>query len=750
MNATVAPLHTGWARPRLQEQVLRPRRDGRSDIVLRVDGLDDARRALHVEQVIAALPGVARVSLERAARRARVVLDSRRTPLPALLDAFAAAGCPARPLHTDAIDDPRRREAHASLKRLLVAGLFAMQAMMFATVLYVGAFDDVDSLTRELFRWLGLLSATPVVGYAALPFFRGAVHDLHARRLGTDVPVALAMALIYGASAVAALRGSGEVYFDSVSMFVFVLLLGRHLEMRARHRNGALGDAAIEATPLTAERRRADGGLELVAAAELEAGDHVHVGEGGVVPADGTVDNAGVRVDQALLSGEARPQYRRHGDDVAAGSVVVEGPLELRVVRSGACGTLARIGALATHARDGRRRLRGSDAAARRFVSRVLVLTAGTALFWLWHDATRAFDAAVAVLVVACPCAFALAAPAATTRALGALAARGVLVADALALHTLARADHAVFDKTGTLTRPCLDMAAIEPLRGDRREDVLRLAAALARESSHPAARAVYAAAGDMPLPRARHVEIVAGGGIRGEVEGRALQLGRCGFARVAATAAADSDDTDALVLADADGALARLHLDERLRDDAVATLHALGADGMSLQIASGDAPVRVARVAGQTGIDDWQARQRPADKLQQVAARRRQGAVVLAVGDGSNDAPVLAGADVSAALAGGTALAQAHADILLLGDRLAGLPLARRIARRAGTVLAQNRTGALAYNLCAVPFAAAGLVPPWLAAIGMSLSSLAVVLNAWRIGADESVHAAAPHERAA
>jgi Cu2+-exporting ATPase len=366
----------------------------------------------------------------------------------------------------------------------------------------------------------------------------------------------------------------------------------------------------------------------------------------------------------------------------------------------------------------------------------VLALTALTALGWLLVDPSRAFEAAVAVLVVACPCAFALTRPATLTRALGVLAGRGVLVTDSASLAKLARVDYALFDKTGTLTVPQLDRRAIVPLRGDEVEQVLQLAAALAHESSHPLARALADTARRQSLPlRAQSVQVSAGAGISGDVDGRMLYLGRPDFALAASGQPAPATAADALLLADDRGAIAAFHPDEQPRRDARRMLDTLRGDGVRIAVASGDAKTRVAALAGRLDLDDWHAAQSPADKLARLQAARTQGHVTLAVGDGSNDAPVLAGADVSAVLASGTELAQAHADLLLLDGRLDGLTDARMIAGQVQHVVAQSRRWAMLYNLCAVPFAAIGLVPPWLAAIGMSLSSLLVVLNALRVG---------------
>ncbi|WP_426688789.1 heavy metal translocating P-type ATPase [Rhodanobacter ginsengiterrae] len=728
--------YAAWADPQLAAQVLRPRRDGCSEVALSVEPLIDARQVLRLEQQLRALPGVRRVAIDRPARRVRVVLDAARTPLPILLANFAAAGCPAQPLQHASIDDARAIEQHDALKRLLVAGMCAMQVMTYAFVIYIGVVDFVDFSTRNLFRWLGLLTSVPVVTYSALPFFRGALQELRERRLGINLPVALAVLLVFLASMFNTVRGSGEIYFDSVTMFVFLLLGGRYVELRARHRSGALGDAVIDATPLLAQRRRASGELETVAALALLPGDRVHIAEGGRVPADGLLQSASVQVDEALLSGESRPVHRAQGEPLIAGSVLLTGPADMLVEHSGPGTTVARLGELATRARQARALVAASDREIGRFVARVLGLTVLTALGWLLVDPGRAFESAVAVLVVACPCAFALTRPATLTRALGVLAARGVLVTRGEGLARLAAVDYAMFDKTGTLTVPQLDRRAIEPLRGDSVEQVLQLAAALAHESSHPLARALADAARQLALPlQAQSVQVAAGAGIHGEVDGRSLWLGRADFALAASGQSIATATDDALLLADAHGAIAAFHLQEQPRRDARHMLDALRAEGIATSMASGDANSRVAAMAERLGIADWHARQLPADKLERLHSAHARGHVTLAVGDGSNDAPLLAAADVSAALASGTELAQAQADLLLLDGRLDGLLDARTTARQLQQVTAQSRRWALVYNLCAVPFAAFGMVPPWLAGIGMSLSSLVVVLNALRVG---------------
>ncbi|MGE3666380.1 MAG: heavy metal translocating P-type ATPase [Steroidobacteraceae bacterium] len=724
-----------WSRPGLERHVVRSLDgDARETLVL-IEGLRCSACVWLIERALAALPGVASVQVSATARRARVVWDAGQCTLAAILAALLRAGYRPLPIDAAALDDARRREQRTALKQLVVAGFGSMQAMMYASGLYFGAFDGIDATTRDLLRWIGLLVATPVVFYAARPFFAGALRTLRARRLGMDVPVAIAIALIYAASVIESWRGGPEVYFDSVSMFVFFLLTGRYLEMRARHRAGDLTDALARLTPNLADRVRADGSLERIGAIELVPGDRVHIAPGTGVPADGVFEGDRCRVDEALLTGESAPIVKLHGDALVAGSILVEGPAQMRVERVGADTVLAGIVALVTRAATERPRLAvAGERAAAGFVARVLALAALTAIGWSLVDPARAFTATLAVLVVSCPCAFALAVPAAFTRALAVLARQGVLVTRPDAIESLAGASHVVLDKTGTLTQAALSLDGIDTYPGDERHVALALAAALARGSRHPASRAIVEAAGeDTALPGVLSPRAEPGGGLEGVVAGRRLRLGRADFALACETPPPAL--SDAVVLAHDGSPIAAFRLAERLRADARTAVDALRAEGLELEIASGDSPEKVAAAATKLGVLRWAARQRPGDKLARLEQLRAQGARVIAVGDGLNDAPVLAGADVSVALASGVELAQATSDIVLSGERLGVLAEARGIARQTLAILRQNQRWALAYNLSVVPLGALGFIPPWLAAIGMSTSSLFVVLNALRIG---------------
>ncbi len=725
--------HAVWQRADLQRHVVRALAADRHEVPLLIDGVRCAGCVWLIERALLQVAGVRQVSVNAVSRRARVVFDPRRTELSCLLGVLTQAGYRPMPLDAVALDDARREESRDALKRLLVAGFGMMQAMMFGMALWLGAFEDMGPTTRDLFRWFGFLVATPVVLYSAEPFFVGAKRALAARQLGMDVPVALAVALIYGVSLVEVLLGGAEVYFESVSMFVFFLLIGRYLEMRARHRAVDSSDALARLTPAFADRRLPDGRLQRVATIELRPDDRVLVAEGAHVPADGVLLSAKAMLDESLVSGESTAQAKHCGDGLIGGSVVVAGPLELRVTHVGADTFLSQMAALALRAQTARPRLaRAGERATTQFVARVLVLTLATALGWLWFDPSRALSASLAVLVVSCPCAFALAVPAAITRALGVLARHGVLVVKPDALDTLAKVDVAVFDKTGTLTQPSA-LGTLRTADGIAHRDALAWASALARHSRHPVAQAIVRAGEGAELPAFQldDVKSIPGLGMEGVMDGRRLRLGRADFALGAESA----DDRAATVLS-ADGVfVACFEADERLRDDARACAEALAVEAIQVAILSGDAPARVARAAEQLGIHHALARQLPEDKLLRIRQWQSEGHCVLAVGDGSNDVPVLAGADVSVALSSGTELAQANADVVLCSGRLLALPQARVIARQSAHILRQNQVWALVYNLGAIPAAALGFVPPWLAAIGMSASSLFVVLNALRIG---------------
>ena len=728
LNATQHANQDLWQNPEILQHVIRNLPKGHSEVCVLVDDIRCNGCVLLIERTLTGISGVVQAQVNPLTRRARIVFDQKKVALADLIKALNEVGHQARPLDAAVLNDARREESRTLLKQLGVAAFGSMQGMMFAFIIYFGPAEEMNNATLDLFRWLGFLVASPVVLYSGQAFFKGALRGLRARQVNMDVPIALAIGIIYFASLYQAIQGGGEVYFDSISMLIFFLLSGRFIEMRARHRAIDHTEALAQLMPNFVERRNSEGDFEKISVTQLKTEDIIRISEGGHIPADGILLSTHAQIDESLLSGEPHSQLKKTGDSLVSGSLVLGSPIEIRVTHCGDDTFLATLSHLANRAQTQRPRLAlVGQKAASRFVKYVLGLSALTSTVWFFVDPDTALQASLAVLVVACPCAFALAVPAAITRCLGVLAARGILVIHPDAIEKMASFDYVIFDKTGTLTLPMISVKNIYTSLD--KEQALQIAASLAQQSSHPLSKALVCA-NKSPFLCAENIEVETGKGLKGVINNRLYHLGRADFA----SPLFDKSLPD-LVLSSGDSVIASFQIDEQLREDAIATITALQKNNIHCEILSGDAQNRVANVAGILGIEQWQARLLPADKLSRIQALQTKGYRVLVVGDGSNDAPILAGADVSVALASGTDLAQSQADIVLCSDRLFSLIEARDTAKQTMQILMQNQRWALTYNISAMPLAALGLVAPWLAAIGMSTSSLVVILNALRIG---------------
>jgi len=549
------------------------------------------------------------------------------------------------------------------------------------------------------------------------------------------VPVAIALLLAWIPSVLNTLRGAGEVYFDSVGMFIFFLSAGRYVEMNLRHRTLGSGEALARSLPAEVTRLAADGTRAKVAVGALVAGDIFLVAKGGVVAVDSELapqmpTGSRAALDESLLTGESAAVSRGPGERIRGGSVNLGAPLFLAASAAVADSTLASMVRLLERAQATRPRMAlAADRVASWFVLLILLLAAVTAVAWWPIDPARAFAAVLAVLVVTCPCALSLATPVAIAAATARLTRLGVLVTRADAIERLARADTVVYDKTGTLTAGLASVTEVELLADLPRERVLAIAAALEQQSAHPLAAAFRPF--ELAGLRAHAVREIDGAGIEGTVDGVEWRLGRRDFATGSAV---ESADEAGLFLGNGHGLAARIGVGTPLRPEARAAVDALRGLGLRVMIASGDSRAAVAQVAAALSIDDARARLDPAGKIALVRELEARGRRVFVIGDGINDGPVLAAAHVSCAMGQGSAIAQAASDLLLIHENLAVLPQAISGARAALRVVRQNLGWALVYNLAAVPLAALGLVPAWLAALGMSLSSLGVVLNARRL----------------
>jgi Cu2+-exporting ATPase len=690
------------------------------------------------ERHLRQLPGVQSVEINFTTHRARVRWDNRQVQLSQILEAVQEIGYLAHPFDTSRQEELFRKERNMAIRRLAIAGLGMMQVMMYAIPVYLAGEGTMSRDIQALMQFASLLLTTPVVFYSAWPFFQGAWRDLKLKRAGMDVPVALGVGAAYAASIYAAFTGQGEVYFDSVTMFVFFLLTGRFLEMNARKKSAEAAESLIKLIPAAALRLPgwpASRQEEMVAAVKLAPGDHVLIGPGESFPADGSVVEGRSSVDESLLTGESRPVEKHPDSAVIGGTLNLASPLVVRVDKIGADTVLSGIVRLLDRALAEKPRLAlAADRVASWFVLALLVIAAGVAVTWYLVDPGRAFWITVSVLVVSCPCALALATPAALTAALGRLTRLGLLSTRGHALETLARATDFVFDKTGTLTTGEFRLRELRVLQGSRGQ-VLASAAALEQGATHPVAAALREAAIDAgtAAPTASELHNLPGKGVTGLLAGRPHRLGTPEFIGHAPPADLPAGLT-VVGLADADGPLAWFGLGDELRPHARALVAALQGMGVRLHLFSGDRPENVAALAGQLGIADARGGMLPEDKLAAVQALQAEGAVVAMTGDGVNDAPVLAQAQVSVAIDQGAEAAQAAADMVLLSSELLCLADGVRIARKAQAIIRQNLFWAAFYNFAAIPAAALGYITPWMAGIGMSLSSLLVVLNALRL----------------
>jgi Cu2+-exporting ATPase len=728
-----------WAsydRDALQKEFVSTHSDGSREARLLVQGVRCAACSWLIERAMAAVPGVYEIAVDPLTTRTRLRWDPRVTRLSELLACIAVLGYDPCPYTEDEAGRAAILERRAALPRLIVAGLGMSEVMGYAIALYGGALHDADPAVHRFLRLISLLVATPVVFYAGAPFFKGALRGMRLGRPGMDVPVGLAIAAAYAASVWNTFSGSGPIYFDSAVMFVFFLSCARFLEMSGRHRALSLTGALARTLPRVATRLR-DGRPEIVGVVELEPGDLVLVPPGQSIPVDGRLESASARVDESLLTGESRPVRKAAGDPVVAGSINLLGAATVCTERVGASTVLAQISRLIGVAREERPRLvEITDRVAVWFVTGVLALAVAAGAAWWLLEPSRAFEVVLAVLVVTCPCALALATPAAFTVGMSALARQGVLLRRAGALETLSRVTDLVFDKTGTLTEHSAGIQHIETFAGGDPERMLELAALLESRSEHPLARAFPPPGTTLPVTE---VAAVPGQGLEGCVDGARLRIGTRAFVLGLDSEITSGDGIESAVqsvyLGSESQLMARFEIAERVRADAPAALAALQAAGIKLAIASGDQPGPVRAAAHRLGVDAWHARLAPAGKLDLVRRMQQDARIVGMVGDGINDSPVLAGADVSVAVGSGTSLAQHAADCILMGPGLGALPAAVTHARRTMQIVRQNLCWAVAYNVVAVPLAVTGMLAPWLAALGMSASSLLVTFNALRLG---------------
>lgn len=719
--------------PLVQQAFVSPVKGGQEAQLL-IGGITCAACIWLLENHMKKQPGVLSFSVNHTTQRARLVWAQDQTRLSELLIAIHQLGYTARPYQADEAEQALRAEHRSMLIRLVLAGIGSFQSMMLAFPLYFEMVSDLSPEFVSFFRWFSLLIATPVVLYSARPFFTNALRDLQSRHLTMDVPVAIAIGLAYLASAWVTVVGGEEVYFESVCMFTFFLLLGRYIEVQARFRAGLTGNALAGFQPTIANRVQGEQ-VDVVPAHAITPGDVIRVRPGETLPVDGEIVHGTSTLNEAALTGEYLPETRGPGDTVHAGSLNGENPLDVRVVKAGSQTRLSGILRVLDRVQSEKPPAAlMADRIAGKFVARVLILAPVVWLGWWLAGADNAFDITLSVLVVTCPCALSLATPTAITAATVKLRRLGFLPTRGHTLESINTVDTVVFDKTGTLTRGELSLVGVNAIGSMDESTCIRMAAGLEHHSEHPIAR-VFHNRGSTAVTEVRNH---LGGGLSGKQGDLNLYIGHKAFVEsCVSNRAPDSTDYQGIEiwLASDREWLARFCLDDEPRQDAAAAIRALHHLGIRTILLSGDRSGHVAQVAKTLAIDEAIGQASPEQKLNVLEQLKSEGRHIMMVGDGLNDLPSMAGAGISVAMGSAADLTQIHADAVLLNGQLLQLVEALKTSRQTRAVIRQNLIWAFVYNVCALPLAAAGMVPPWLAAIGMSISSLVVVLNALRLG---------------
>jgi P-type Cu2+ transporter len=700
---------------------------------LLIDGVSCAACSWLIENALKHEQGLVDAHLNIQDMRLRVRWQSDTTTLSSLVKTVSSIGYSPKPYLADALKDSHRQEHQTFLKRLGVAFIGMMQVGMFAIGLHAGEVGYIEVEYRDYLRWVSALVATPVVFYSAAPFFSNAWRSLRAKSAGMDLPVSIAIGIAYLLSMVATTTGTGAVYFDSIIMFTFLLLLGRYLEMRARHQLGDPATALRAILPRSANVMRGEGTQQTyiaTALADIAAGDRLLIKPGEVIAVDGVVVDGQSSVDESTFTGESLPQSKIVGDEILGGTINIESPMQIEASHSLNTSRLHAVYDMLVTAQASKPKIAAfADALAVKFVTTILLLASATTVFWYSVAPQDAVWIGLSVLVVSCPCALSLATPTALTAAVTRLKAMGMLVVSGDVVDKFQQIDTVIFDKTGTLTSGHIRLEACHPIADLDEATCLALAAAMERDSEHPIAKAFHHVS-DQAITLEKRSN-VPGSGVEACLDGHVYRLGQpmfcCGSEQT------PPREGQWVCLARDGQLLAWFELSDSLRSQASATVKALQQRGLRVDILSGDSSSAVANVANELGIEHWLARVSPEGKLAYLRELQASGRRVLMVGDGINDVGVLAGADLSVAMGMASELAKTNADLILLNPDLRTLDSAIQTAARCHVVIKQNIGWALLYNVIAIPLAMMGWVLPYQAAIGMSLSSLVVVINALR-----------------
>lgn len=721
-----------------------------SEAVLVITGISCAACAWLIEHRLRQINHVNSANLNLTTHRLIIHWLSDEIQLSQILEEIHQLGYQAHPFSATQAEAQRVQESKTAFRRLAAAGFATMQVMMLAVPLYVGELRGILAQYEIFLRAASMLFATIVVLYSARPFFSAALRDIKARHLTMDVPVSIAILLAYFSSVWSTVNQGPEIYFDSVCMFTFFLLTGRFFEMRARHRMSQAGNNLLDLMP-SAATKSTDTGEYVIPTSEIKVDDLLIIKPGQKIPADGIVISGHSAVDEAALTGEYLPIDKVSGDALIGGTHNVESQLTMRVTATGVDAELNTIMRLMDRAQQEKPAIAiFADKVASRFVAAVLILASIISVSWYFIDPSQAFWITLAVLVVTCPCALSLATPTALTAATASLREQGFLISKGHVLEGLTQIDRIIFDKTGTLTRGELSLEQIVPATTDvtmSEEMAFIIASSLEQHSNHPIARAFNSKL----LIDAKDIKQVSGKGITASLtskvfinseaimkehfENKVFSIGRADFVFPDEhTLPPIKDDRQWILLADQKQPLYWFALSDTLRQGAAPMVQQLNSLGIKTTILTGDPSAQVESVAEALKIKSVYKGLSPEEKLTLASQWQQEGQKIMMVGDGINDVPTLARADIAVAIGQASDLTKTNADAVITNNNLMTLIHALNKGQKTSAIIRQNIYWALLYNAAALPLAALGFIPPWAAAIGMSVSSLIVVGNALRL----------------
>ena len=717
---------TSYDNPDIQEEFISQTNDV-SEVLLTVEGITCAACAWLIEKQLLNMPAVKRVDVNTSTNRAMIQWHKEALPLSEIIKSLLEIGYKAYPFQADIEASQKQQVAKAYIRRLGVAGLMTMQVMMFAFAMYFGMFSGMEDDFEQYFRWISLVLASPVILYSALPFLTNAINGLKAKQLNMDLPVSLAIFGAYAASSYATVMEVGEVYFESICMFTFLLLLGKYLEFRARLKASEFTANLQKLLPLTARTLDENGHERIIAAKKLKLDDRVLVKAGETIPADGIVCAGTTTVDESMMTGEHLPVNKYIEHQVFAGTVNHDGVIEIRINKLGQNTLLNQIIKLQHSALATRPKLvEVTDKVAQWFVACLLVFASLTAIGWYQVDPEHAFWITIAVLVATCPCALSLAIPTALTCAVATLTRKGVLIKQAHVLETLPQLTRFAFDKTGTLTQGRFSFEKIDIIDSQyQKENILSLAAQLESYSEHPIASAF-----NEFTPALRHltnITIVPGEGITGEDEQHHYAIGKSGWF--------DTQKSNAQATFYVDQQpVAHFYLIDEIKPNAQGLIASLQQQNLTCHMLTGDASSAGQKIAEKLNLDSYKSGCLPQDKQTEVEKWSTQGDVIAMVGDGVNDSPVFNSAHLSIAMETGADISKNTADVVLLNSDLSAISHLMTVSKKTRRIIKQNLAISLIYNGSILPLAALGLVAPWMAVIGMSASSIIVISNSLRL----------------